>query len=210
MLMSIGFNRSTLHNEFPSILTNEFNEQLTAVEWFSWCMLWKTMSKWRHLLQRWRIRTLQLPNWLHGKFLWRRHKTIFFSFAVNIFFLIAPLLVNPCDPNPCSNNGICSGIGAFSFQCSCLEGFMGTLCEESQFFFLYTGQPRECSNHCVYSLDDPCFSNPCLNSGTCFTLGRTSFCICPSGTEGAFCQFGFSSVTINFNRRYIGTLFRWT
>jgi len=34
-----------------------------------------------------------------------------------------------CDSQPCLNNGVCSRLGASSFQCQCPSGFEGKLCE---------------------------------------------------------------------------------
>ena len=48
-------------------------------------------------------------------------------------------IVNPCNSNPCRNNGQCLSLGT-QFICICLPGFNGTLCDV---------------------LVNPCGSNPC-------------------------------------------------
>jgi hypothetical protein len=39
---------------------------------------------------------------------------------------------DPCRPNPCQNNGICTPSGS-SFICSCLTGFTGQRCETRKY-----------------------------------------------------------------------------
>lgn len=36
--------------------------------------------------------------------------------------------VDLCDPNPCQNNGNCTG-GCGEFTCDCANGFMGKVCD---------------------------------------------------------------------------------
>merc|ERR1719427_1526592 len=38
---------------------------------------------------------------------------------------VAPTTVNPCEPNPCQNNGTCSGDG----NCLCKDNYEGDICE---------------------------------------------------------------------------------
>jgi hypothetical protein len=40
--------------------------------------------------------------------------------------------VDPCSPNPCQNNGICTATGT-SFVCACLDGFSGQRCETRKY-----------------------------------------------------------------------------
>ena len=37
-------------------------------------------------------------------------------------------------------------------------------------------------------IDDPCFSNPCLNGGTCTRVGNSYNCVCTEGYEGTNCD----------------------
>ena len=40
--------------------------------------------------------------------------------------------VDPCDPNPCLNNGTCTQVGeapTSNFTCSCTADFTGDICE---------------------------------------------------------------------------------
>ena len=38
--------------------------------------------------------------------------------------------VDPCDPNPCENGATCTQIGSGEddFECTCIPGFVGRLC----------------------------------------------------------------------------------
>ena len=40
----------------------------------------------------------------------------------------------------------------------------------------------------VFAGDDQCDINTCLNGGTCYDLGHSFTCVCPSGWEGNSCQ----------------------
>jgi Notch-like protein len=36
--------------------------------------------------------------------------------------------MDPCSPNPCQNNGVCTASGS-SYVCTCLNGFSGQFCQ---------------------------------------------------------------------------------
>ena len=58
----------------------------------------------------------------------------------NHFFycLLFYTVVDRCDPNPCQNGAICTNLGT-SFQCQCLDGFTGTLCDNGKDYFSLAG-----------------------------------------------------------------------
>lgn len=78
---------------------------------------------------------------------------------------------DPCLSNPCMNGGYCmsnNDTTTGDFNCSCLIGFQGMLCQESTFI---------CSQ-----------SRPCKNRGICQESDSESVCDCPSGFQGDLCE----------------------
>jgi len=48
------------------------------------------------------------------------------SLLIKILFLV----LNPCDPNPCQNGGVCvTNDEAYIYDCNCKEFFKGINCE---------------------------------------------------------------------------------
>ncbi|XP_077990428.1 uncharacterized protein LOC144444770 [Glandiceps talaboti] len=78
--------------------------------------------------------------------------------------------VTPCMENPCLNGGVCLPIGDDDFECSCIGGFTGRVCETDI---------DECTITGV---------NPCQNNGTCINLFNSYLCICPIGYAGVTCD----------------------
>ncbi|CAF0854901.1 unnamed protein product [Rotaria sordida] len=77
--------------------------------------------------------------------------------------------VNPCNPNPCYNEGACFRHGN-SYVCVCKSQFTGSLCEV----------PRITTTPAISTIR--CTSQPCQNGGTCFDSGNSYFCYCgPNG-----------------------------
>jgi Notch-like protein len=74
--------------------------------------------------------------------------------------------VDPCNPNPCQNDGTCMNAGDY-FVCSCQAGYNGISCERN--------------------IDD-CASNPCANAGTCTDQVDGFSCACPTGFSGPTCN----------------------
>ena len=71
-----------------------------------------------------------------------------------------------CSPEPCQNGGRCSESNS-AFNCSCLAGFQGDLCQDDI---------AECD------------TAPCLNNGTCQELLGSFSCSCPPGRQGRLCD----------------------
>uniref|UniRef100_A0A8C0L457 Basement membrane-specific heparan sulfate proteoglycan core protein n=1 Tax=Canis lupus dingo TaxID=286419 RepID=A0A8C0L457_CANLU len=73
---------------------------------------------------------------------------------------------SPCERQPCQNGATCMPAGEYEFQCLCLDGFKGDLCELEE---------------------NPCqLREPCLHGGTC----QGTRCLCPPGFSGLRCQQG--------------------
>ncbi|XP_072040242.1 IgGFc-binding protein-like [Amphiura filiformis] len=71
--------------------------------------------------------------------------------------------VNPCEPNPCLNGGICTAFqDLLSYECTCVHGYCGLRCQNPP----------------------PCSSNPCQNGGTCVNEGCNYRCVCPFAVWG--------------------------
>jgi Notch-like protein len=99
--------------------------------------------------------------------------------ALNLFRCVCPAGFNGlrcelrvCDPNPCLYGGVCIVIGN-TFQCQCPPQYTGRTCE----LLIVTEPPN------------PCFSQPCLNGGTCTRTGPLSFvCSCTPSYYGRCCE----------------------
>merc|ERR1711962_1906774 len=75
---------------------------------------------------------------------------------------------DPCNPNPCQNNGTCSAVDG-NYKCECTAGFTGEKCD----------------------MNDPCKLNPCRNGGTCTAKDAGTYtCECMDGFEGMNCSGG--------------------
>jgi hypothetical protein len=89
-------------------------------------------------------------------------------------------VLNSCLIGPCQNGAQCRDIiqqnGTFSYDCECVPGYAGRMCETR--------------------LEAICTSDPC-QSGTCVdrfdSSGATFVCVCPEGISGQFCQYDESS-----------------
>ncbi|XP_060601390.1 sushi, nidogen and EGF-like domain-containing protein 1 [Ruditapes philippinarum] len=74
--------------------------------------------------------------------------------------------IDDCDPNPCLNGGTCID-GVNNYTCTCVDGWSGRNCEES----------------------NVCFSNPCGNGGTCDVGEDEDYvCLCPPEFGGTDCE----------------------
>ena len=91
-----------------------------------------------------------------------------------------PCVLNSCLIGPCQNGAQCRDIvqdnGTFSYDCECVPGYAGRMCETR--------------------LEAICTSDPC-QSGTCVdrfdSSGATFVCECHVGVSGQFCQYDESS-----------------
>jgi len=92
---------------------------------------------------------------------------------------------NPCLPNPCQNNGLCTPSGT-SYVCACLTGYTGQRCETRKNLL----SVFECLVYVIliYS-GDPCAQNPCLNGGQCMANNVGGFlCLCMQPYTGPRCE----------------------
>ncbi|XP_070802203.1 hyaluronan-binding protein 2 isoform X2 [Pituophis catenifer annectens] len=117
--------------------------------------------------------------------------------------------VNPCQTNPCQNNGICKR-NRNSYMCSCPEPYTGSKCDRvkntcrrincngGECLIILRAPYYQCS--CRYPYKPPscrkassaCQPNPCKNGGTCqrHRLRYKFSCNCPEGFRGKFCELG--------------------
>ena len=74
-----------------------------------------------------------------------------------------------CQTSYCNSHGRCEILEDGRKGCSCAIGFTGPTCE--------------------YQLNEGnCFSNPCMNNGTCSDVNNEYVCDCISGFWGTFCE----------------------
>ncbi|CAF3378373.1 unnamed protein product [Rotaria socialis] len=85
-----------------------------------------------------------------------------------------------CNPNPCDNGGICTEIFPNTINCTCLPGFVGSLCSYPD--VTTTISPNQ-----------PCSVNPCVNGGACLNVPGGGFrCVCRTGYTGILCDISGS------------------
>jgi hypothetical protein len=83
--------------------------------------------------------------------------------------------VDPCEPNPCENDGTCS-VDGDAVVCECAVGFEGELCETEI---------------------DECAAGPCQNGGMCTDELGGFTCECPMGFEGDACEVNIDDCGAN-------------
>ena len=100
-----------------------------------------------------------------------------------------------CYSSPCLNNGICLSDKYGSYNCTCPNGFVGSICQYRKIL-----KNHSFLNNLNYKLDfacfyltkiaDGCYSHPCLNGGKCTTDANGNYnCTCIIGFYGVNCQF---------------------
>ncbi|XP_023931118.1 neurogenic locus Notch protein, partial [Lingula anatina] len=116
--------------------------------------------------------------------------------------------IDQCSRAPCANGATCKG-QLNSFQCVCLPGFTGKLCENDidecasnpctagstcqnrHGHFVCACPAGFAGNLCQHDIDE-CASNPCTNGSTCQNRHGHFECVCPAGFAGNLCQFDIS------------------
>merc|ERR1711881_702936 len=89
---------------------------------------------------------------------------------------------NPCDYNPCMDQGVCQHSGDGSYTCYCFDGSQGQMCPGGMDpcdSYPCMGQGSCVSNgqsyYCTGGMD-PCDSNPCYGQGSCISNGQSYYC----------------------------------
>ena len=72
-----------------------------------------------------------------------------------------------CQPNPCENDGICTGPTGGTHYCICQPGFDGA--------------------DCVNNIDNPCDPDPCAHGACSGTVASGPSCACEAGWDGPLC-----------------------
>lgn len=80
----------------------------------------------------------------------QKFSQIFILFKGRFFFYISP--ENVCHPNPCKNGATCNPAES-SFDCECVKGWTGPLCEGMSFNALHLLLLRKVFNSLVLSLE---------------------------------------------------------
>ena len=137
--------------------------------------------------------------------------------------------LDPCSQNSCNENSICMPIlnQNNSYYCSCKSGYFGkdcrmyerqceTYCSANALCRINTDEMNATKTkpYCICPLNhvgphcnlkhNDCYSNPCLNNGTCFPAddrsGEAAFmCLCSKRFYGNRCQYEIPSVHVNLN-----------
>ncbi|EGT59406.1 CBN-CRB-1 protein [Caenorhabditis brenneri] len=111
-----------------------------------------------------------------------------------------------CKDSPCQNFGQCMQKTDTAFECNCMDGYSGELCEqrdvnECNHYDCYRG-------HCVMTVSGPacqcelgytgrfcekllnhCSSNTCSTRGTCHPVWNNTICNCDNNWRGPHCQY---------------------
>ncbi|XP_065915266.1 uncharacterized protein [Dysidea avara] len=112
---------------------------------------------------------------------------------------------NPCDPDPCGNNGDCNVLSAGNYSCDCTRGYTGNNCTtEINECELY--DPCRNNATCRDLFDDYtcsctqeytgknctvinyCYPQPCENNGNCSVIPDNYMCDCANGYGGKNCS----------------------
>ncbi len=84
--------------------------------------------------------------------------------------------VNWCSQAPCKNGGTCTQL-ANQFECSCMYGWTGGLCDVRMVGCMAAANDKRVSVHQL-----------CQNGGTCRDTTHSHVCECQPGYDGSYCE----------------------
>nr|XP_026692168.1 fibropellin-3-like [Ciona intestinalis] len=115
---------------------------------------------------------------------------------------------NPCEPNPCINDGECEIGSGIDRVCKCKAGFLGEYCEidikecdsdpcqnggtcsddKSPNHYACECPRQWDGTNCEEERGSPCEPNPCQYGGTCENVDYLAICTCKPGYDGETCE----------------------
>ena len=133
---------------------------------------------------------------------WRYRNETSRTFAMKHSVVPSISGTNACLNNECKNGGLCQKKNS-TYLCQCLPGFTGRNCEgKSVLMYAQTNAIsvtsclRIMGNFCFFCffvfvfvvVEDHCYSQPCLNNGSCENSANGYQCKCVMGFQGHNCQ----------------------
>ncbi|GBN03482.1 Sushi, nidogen and EGF-like domain-containing protein 1 [Araneus ventricosus] len=115
---------------------------------------------------------------------------------------------DPCNSNPCLNNGKCKAEGKI-FKCECRPPYAGRMCKDDLCtknpcqnggICKINGTSFECKCEIPYTgklcEKDLCTINPCQNGGICRLNGTSFLCYCRAPYSGKLCELNMEISTV--------------
>jgi hypothetical protein len=107
--------------------------------------------------------------------------SIYNNFCNLIFFTVASVVTQPCNPSPCGPNSKCREVSGQAV-CSCVPGFIGSppACRPECIVSSECGQNEACSNQ---KCRNPCLGT-CGVGARCQVVNHNPICSCPPRFTG--------------------------